>query len=107
MRLAESDNLKPSKEEIDDLKWKIRHTIDDIADYEDNGLQIRLSSNPKGIKVTYRVIDGLNYHEQHAYVKIFPTADDVDDFIETMSDKDLDRETFYEIVDELGFKEVD
>ena len=102
MRLVES-----SREELNDLKWRIKHTIDDIADYEDNGLQIRLSNNPKGIKVTYRVIDGLNYHEQHAYVKIFPTVEDVDEFIDTMSQKDLDRDTLYEIADELGFKEVD
>ena len=104
MRLNESTS---SREDLKDLKWKIKHTIDDIADYEDNGLQIRLSSNSNGIKVIYRVIDGLNYHEQHAYVKIFPTAEDVYEFIDTMSQKDLDRDTLYEIADELGFKEVD
>ena len=107
IRLDESEDLTPSKEDLRDLKWELDHSIQDIADYEDNGLQIRLSGNRKGIRVTYRVFDGLNTHEQHAYVKTFPTYDDVKKFIDTVSDKDLDRYTLYEIADELGFEEVD
>lgn len=107
IRLIESEDLTPSMEDLDDLKWTIKHTIDEIADYEDNGLQIRLTGTNKGIKVIYRVIDGLNYHEQHAYTKVFPTVDDVERFIEEFEDKDLDKYTLYEVADQLGFEEVD
>lgn len=107
IRLTESVGPAPSKEDLDDLKWTIKHTIDDIADYEDNGLQIRLTGTNKGIKVIYRVIDGLNYHEQHAYAKVFPTVDDVKSFIEEFENKDLDQYTLYEVADQLGFEEVD
>ena len=107
IRITESADLTPSKEDLNDLKWNMKHTIDEIADYEDNGLQVRLTGSNKGVKVIYRVIDGLNPHEQHAYTKIFPTAEDVEKFIEEFEDKDLDEYTLYEIADQLGFKEVD
>ena len=107
IRLTESGDPTPSKEDPDNLKWTIKHSIDEIADYEDNGLQIRLTGTNKGIRVTYRVIDGLNYHEQHAYAKVFPTVDDVKKFIKDFEDKNLDKYTLYEVADQLGFEEVD
>ena len=107
INLNEAGDLTPSKEDLRDLKQRLRHTIDEIADYEDNGLQVRLSGSRKGITVIFRVIDGINRHEQHAYKKILPTYEDVENFINDVMDKDLDKYTLYDVADQLGFKEVD